>query len=323
MAANTLLGIRIIYTLCLCVSCSSSCFVLVKLLAASDTGRIFAQQMLAFVIVEIAFTVWRYALPCIYYGTLLYPGDPPLCHLYHAVGRWLQLASVLVCALMALGLMAAVLKANKILLSLRWGPLFILPLALVLNSAYIVLPEQYIQNFGAFSLPYCKSTPPSQGIFAIALLVIFLTVLAIQIFAIFRVKKAAPASVVYRSVWTACKYMAAFICAYLFYMASQVYEAARGFDISDDFFEIHFARDFCYDLHAVFNAIAFWSHIRSHRHTSNVTFRSHDSVREISQVTRAREEDVWRLFGIASEEAFVQRAAAFDVAAGNVEAGSW
>lgn len=307
MAVTAVLGIRILYTTCLSLSFCSSCFVLLKLLAVVHRDKLFAQQMLAFVLVEIVYSLWRYAVPCIYYRTLLYPGDPPLCHLYHAVGRWLQIASVLFCGMIALGLMAAVVKAKKTLLSLRWAPLVVLPLALVLNSAYVVLPGNYIQSSGDFSLPYCKSTPPSQGIFAIELVVIFLTVLAIQLFAIFRVEKAAPVSVIHRSVWTACKYMSAFLAAYLLYIVSQVYEVVNGYDIAGDFFAIHFARDFCYDLHAVFNAIAFWSHIRSHRTTYSVVFRSNPSVHSIAQVTSGPADDVWKLFGIACEEAFQQR----------------
>eukprot|EP00931_Biecheleriopsis_adriatica_P067482 TRINITY_DN41618_c0_g1_i1.p1 TRINITY_DN41618_c0_g1~~TRINITY_DN41618_c0_g1_i1.p1 ORF type:complete len:332 (+),score=27.90 TRINITY_DN41618_c0_g1_i1:23-1018(+) len=296
---------RALYTVVLSISFGSCCYVASRCFLRMSLQKLFTQQLLAFSLTEMAYIVWRYVPSCIYYRTIFYPGDPPWCTLHKGVQRWLQLLSVLFSALLALGLLSALLRRKRFLRSLRWGPFLVVPLSLLMNVAYFVLPEIFHPKTENIILPYCPSTRPSQTIFGAELALVFLGVVCTHAYSLCRLHKAAPASVMARSVHNGSKYLCAFTCSWMLYIFSQVYELLAGEVIDMEFWYIHLARDLLYNCHGLFNLIAFRSHMASQPDQMTVLFRSNPSLITLStaHVSEVSEcDDSWSLYGIVPLE---------------------
>lgn len=224
---------------------------------------------------DLLTSLWNYVPNWAYNRSVWEGPGVPWCGLWIAGIRLGQLWSVIISGCIALAIFAAVLKKPAGVQALWHAPLWSLPVAILLNLAYVLYPSRRITE--GVPQPYCSSPEVSENVFAAELVATCLLILALHGFSYSSMRKCAPDSVVRRSFVAASHYLSAFSCTWAPYVISIL--LLRADVVSADscsMFGLQITRDICYSLNGLFNLVVH-SHIRT-MEPLVVTFREEESV---------------------------------------------
>eukprot|EP00811_Abedinium_folium_P000373 NODE_10341_length_1359_cov_2.937500.p1 GENE.NODE_10341_length_1359_cov_2.937500~~NODE_10341_length_1359_cov_2.937500.p1 ORF type:complete len:334 (-),score=80.91 NODE_10341_length_1359_cov_2.937500:237-1238(-) len=226
------------------------------------TRELFVQQILAISITDVIIGIWCYVLPSISERNLLLNGNASWCTVSLLVQRILQMMSLLFSSALALGLLAFVQRAHRLIRLLHVAPVFIVPLAALLNADYFVHPG--FQYVGDVPLLVCEANPTTQNIFAIEVLIIFMGVVCVEV-AMIRHAAVTADLARRRSMKSGTRYIVAYFVSYSLFVISQVFIVLFpqfGNYNTCQMWALHVFRDNLYFLNGFLNFLAFRLHLQ-------------------------------------------------------------